>query len=113
MKPGSRMDRVDQRSRRSHSVYGPGYSVRELLFFLFLKKSEGIMGKKDEKDTVRLGKKPPRFRFFLNPYQDARFITCLPWANKTGQRKLPLFIHIDPKQPVTLNKTLRYFIHRN
>jgi hypothetical protein len=38
-----------------------------------------------------------RFRFFLNPYQDVRFSTCPQCANKTGQRKLPLFIHIDPK----------------
>jgi hypothetical protein len=69
------------------------------------------MGKKDEKDTVRLGKQPPRYRFFLNPYQDARFSTCPQCANKTGQRKLPLFIHIDPKQPLLLNKTCRYCSH--
>src|SRR2546429_4412382 len=29
-------------------------------------------------------------------------------ANKTRQRKLPLFIHVSPAQPVTLNKTCRY-----
>ena len=66
------------------------------------------MGKKDKKDTPRLGKQPPRYRFFLNPYQDARFRTCPQCARKTGQRKLPLFIHIDPKQPLLLNKTCRY-----
>ena len=66
------------------------------------------MKKKDEKDTPRLGKQPPRYRFFLNPYQDARFSKCPQCANKTGQRKLPLFIHIDPKQPLLLNKTCRY-----
>jgi hypothetical protein len=48
--------------------------------------------KKNEKDTPWLGKQPPRYRFFLNPYQDARFSTCPQCANKTGQRKLPLFI---------------------
>ncbi len=30
------------------------------------------MGKKDEKGIPRLGKQPARYRFFLNPYQDAR-----------------------------------------
>ena len=28
-----------------------------------------------------------------------------------GQRKLPLFIHIDPTQPLLLNKTCRYCSH--
>jgi hypothetical protein len=66
------------------------------------------MGKKDEKDKPRLGKQTPRYRFFLNPYQDARFSTCPQCTNRTKQRKLPLFIHIDPKQPLLLNKTCRY-----
>ena len=65
------------------------------------------MGKKNEKNMPRLGKQPPRYRFFLNPYQDARFSKCPQCENKTGQRKLPLFIHIDPKQPLLLNKTCR------
>lgn len=69
------------------------------------------MGKKDEKDTQRIGKQPPRYRFFLNPYQDARFSTCPQCANKTRQRKLPLFIYITPKQPLLLNKTCCYCPH--
>ncbi len=69
------------------------------------------MGKKDEKNKPRLGKRPPRYRFFLNPYQDARFSKCPQCENKMGQRKLPLFIHIDPKQPLLLNKTCRYCPH--
>ncbi len=69
------------------------------------------MRKKDEKNIPRLGKQPPRYRFFLNPYQDARFSKCPQCTNKTGQRKLPLFIHIDPKQPLLLNKTCRYCLH--
>ncbi len=69
------------------------------------------MGKRDEKNIPRLGKQPPRYRFFLNPYQDARFSTCPQCSQKTGQRKLPLFIHIDPKQPLLLNKTCRYCPH--
>jgi hypothetical protein len=69
------------------------------------------MGKKDKKNKPRLGKQLPRYRFFLNPYQDARFSKCPQCENKMGQRKLPLFIHIDPKQPLLLNKTCRYCPH--
>lgn len=69
------------------------------------------MSKKDEKNIPRLGKQPPRYRFFLNPYQDARFSKCPQCENKMAQRKLPLFIHIDPKQPLLLNKTCRYCLH--
>jgi len=56
----------------------------------------------------RLGKQPPRYRFFLNPYTDVRFTTCPQCRGKTSQRKLPLVIHIDPLQLVALNKTCRY-----
>ena len=69
------------------------------------------MGKRDQKNIPRLGKQPPRYRFFLNPYQDARFSACPQCSQKTGQRKLPLFIHIEPKQPLLLNKTCRYCPH--
>jgi hypothetical protein len=69
------------------------------------------MRKKDEKDISRLGKQPARYRFFLNPYRDARFSTCPQCSNKTGQRKLPLFIHIEPEQPLLLNKTCRYCLY--
>lgn len=57
---------------------------------------------------MQLGKQPPMYRFFLNPYKDARFTNCPQCANRMHQRKLPLFIHVDPMQPVTLNKTCRY-----
>ena len=60
------------------------------------------------KRKARLGKQEPRFTFFLNPYEDVRFTSCPQCANKTRQRKLPLFIHVSPEQPVTLNKTCRY-----
>src|SRR5213080_4577179 len=59
----------------------------------------------------QLGKQTPRYRFFLNPYKDVRFSSCQQCGNKTRQRKLPLFIHIDPKQPLLLNKTCRYCRH--
>ena len=48
----------------------------------------------------RLGKQPPRHRFFLNPYTDVRFTTCPQCGGKTRVRKLPLVIHIDPAQLV-------------
>ena len=66
------------------------------------------MANKKKKTVTQLGKQPPRYRFFLNPYEDARFSSCPQCTNKTGQRKLPLFIHIDPNQPLLLNKTCRY-----
>lgn len=69
------------------------------------------MGKKDEKAIPRLGKQSPRYRFFLNPYRDVRFSKCPQCSNKMGQRKLPLFIHIDPNQPLLLKKTCRYCSH--
>ena len=56
----------------------------------------------------RLGKQPPRYRFFLNPYTDVRFTTCPQCRGKTRQHKLLLVIHIDPLQLVALNKTCRY-----
>ena len=60
------------------------------------------------RSAVRLGKQPPRYRFFLNPYADARFMKCPQCVGKTRQRKLPLVIHIDPLQLVSLNKTCGY-----
>ena len=69
------------------------------------------MAKWEKKNKPQLGKQPPRYRFFLNPYEDARFTSCPQCTNKTGQRKLPLFIHIDPAQPLVLNKTCRYCAH--
>jgi hypothetical protein len=64
--------------------------------------------KRAPRSAPRLGKQPPRYRFFLNPYTDARFTTCPQCGSKTRVRKLPLVIHIDPLQLVSLNKTCRY-----
>jgi hypothetical protein len=70
------------------------------------------LGKQDKKAQTKkrpqLGKLPPLYRFFLNQYDDVRFTSCPQCANKTLQRKLPLFIHVSPGQPLTLNKTCRY-----
>jgi hypothetical protein len=59
-------------------------------------------------ETPRLGKQPPRYRFFLNPYTDVRFTNCPQCGKKMRQRKLPLAIHIDPMHLIALNKTCRY-----
>ena len=56
----------------------------------------------------RLGKQPPRYRFFLNPYPELRCTVCPQCQAKTRQRKVPLVIHVDPLHPVALNKTCRY-----
>ena len=66
------------------------------------------LGKKEEKKKPQLGKLPPLYRFFLNPYKGVRFSSCPQCTLKTQRRKLPLFIHVSPEQPVTLNKTCRY-----
>ena len=61
-----------------------------------------------DKKRSQLGKLPPKFSFFLNPYQNARFTRC-PSCNKlTKARKHPFFIHIYPSQPFILNMTGRY-----
>jgi hypothetical protein len=62
-------------------------------------------------DLPRIGKQPPRYRFILNPYVDARFTTCPECNRKMGQRKLPLVIHVESAFPVALNKTCRYCAH--
>ena len=58
-----------------------------------------------------LGKLPPRYRFYLNPYPHMRYTTCPQCGAKTRQRKLPLVIHVNPMQPVALNKTCKYCPH--
>ena len=56
----------------------------------------------------KLGKQPPRYKFFLNPYVDARFTRCPLCEAKTRQKKLPLVIHIDDWGMIVLNKTCRF-----
>lgn|GEM_PF-618536 len=60
------------------------------------------------KKRPRLGNLPPLYNFFLNPYADARFSRCPQCEGKTGQKKVPLLIHVDPHYPVNLNYTCRY-----
>jgi hypothetical protein len=66
------------------------------------------VAKQKKKTTTQLGKLPPRYRFFLNPYEDMRFTRCPQCEGKTKLRKLPLVVHIDPMQPLSLNMTCRY-----
>jgi hypothetical protein len=51
-------------------------------------------------DRSQIGKQPPRYTFFLNPYLDARFTKCPGCDGKMGQKKLPLVIHVDDWGPV-------------
>ena len=60
------------------------------------------------KKTPRIGKLPRRYTFILNPYVDARFTRCPGCDQPTKVRKLPLFIHVDPLNPIVLGKTCRY-----
>ena len=50
----------------------------------------------------------PRYSFILNPYPDQRLSRCPFCEQKSGQRKIPLLIHIDPLDFVALNYTCRY-----
>lgn len=61
-----------------------------------------------QKETDGFGELPPQYHFALNPYPDERFTICPQCRQKTGQRKLPLLIHIDPVVLVALNITNRY-----
>jgi Calcium binding len=69
------------------------------------------MPNRKKKTMPQFGKQPPQYRFFLNPYQDVRFTSCPQCDSKMRQRKLPLVIHIDPIQLLSLNKTCRYCPH--
>jgi hypothetical protein len=56
----------------------------------------------------RLGKRLPRYRFLLNPFRDRRFAVCPDCEGRTLLRKVPLVIHVDPINPVAINKSCRY-----
>src|SRR5688500_5558855 len=67
-----------------------------------------MAARKEKRPTLpRLGKLPPRHRFVLNPYRDARFTTCPTCGGPTRLRKLPLAVHVDPTQLLVLNKSCR------
>lgn len=56
----------------------------------------------------RFGELPSKYRFVLNPYPDMRFGRCPYCEHKTGQRKIPLLIHVEPMHLIALNYTCRY-----
>jgi hypothetical protein len=56
----------------------------------------------------QFGYLPPKYNFALNPYPEIRFSKCPDCQNKTGQRKLPLLIHVEPQNLIALNYTNRY-----
>jgi hypothetical protein len=56
----------------------------------------------------RFGYLRPRYNFSLNPYPELRFSRCPDCRKNTGQRKVPLLIHVDPKNLIALNYTNRY-----
>jgi hypothetical protein len=56
----------------------------------------------------QFGELPPRYSFVLNPYPDMRISRCPYCERKTGQRKLPLLIHVEPAHLIALNYTCRY-----
>ena len=58
--------------------------------------------------SAPLGGLPRRYGFMLNPYPEARVARCPACARSTGQRKIPLLIHIDPLHLIALNYTCRY-----
>ena len=57
---------------------------------------------------TQFGDLKPKYSFILNPYPDQRISRCPLCEGKTGQRKIPLLIHIDPLHLVALNYTCRY-----
>jgi len=69
--------------------------------------SEKTLSKK-KVSLPKFGKLPPKYRFILNPYKDVRFSTCPNCSEKTLVRKVPLFIHVQPTYPTTINKKCRY-----
>lgn len=48
------------------------------------------------------------YKFMLNPYPAMRISRCPLCDGKTGQRKLPLLIHVHPGHLIALNYTNRY-----
>ncbi|MDP8206327.1 MAG: hypothetical protein P9L92_06655 [Candidatus Electryonea clarkiae] len=57
---------------------------------------------------IQFGQLEAKYNFALNPFPKSRFSKCPVCEGKTGQRKVPLFIHVEPQYPVSLNYTNRY-----
>jgi hypothetical protein len=61
-----------------------------------------------KKERKRFGLLDPEYNYLLNPYPELRFTKCPVCEGKTGQRKLPLVVHVDPQNLINLNYTHRY-----
>jgi len=61
-----------------------------------------------KRKRIRLGLLTRKYNFSMNSYPEFRFSKCPDCENKTGQRTLPLMIHIDPQRFIVLNYTCRY-----
>jgi hypothetical protein len=55
-----------------------------------------------------LGGLPPKYSFMVNPYPEERVSRCPLCDGKTGQRKIPILIHVNPHHLIALNYTCRY-----
>lgn len=64
-----------------------------------------------KRKTSQLGDLAPMYNFILNPYPDMRISRCPFCEKKSGQRKLPLLIHVKPAYMISLNYTNRYCKH--
>lgn len=62
----------------------------------------------EKKEKRHLGKLPPQYRVFFNPYKYERLTRCPQCRQPTKLRKFPLVIHIDPMNLFTVNKKCRY-----
>lgn len=65
-------------------------------------------GKSAPETPRRFGNLPPRYRFFLNPYQDQRFSRCPICEKLTKWRKFVLLVHIDPMHLLAQNMHCRF-----
>ncbi len=61
-----------------------------------------------QKKRPKFGQLAFKYHFSLNPYPSLRFSKCPDCERKTGQRKLPLLIHVDPDHLLSINYTNRY-----
>lgn len=60
------------------------------------------------RNRYRLGKLAPRYRFFLNHYQEYRFTTCPQCERMMKVRKYPFLVHVDPRQLLMVNMSAKY-----
>ncbi|PIV52648.1 MAG: hypothetical protein COS17_08145 [Elusimicrobia bacterium CG02_land_8_20_14_3_00_37_13] len=54
------------------------------------------------------GNREHRYYFFLNKYDDIAFTRCPKCNRETRKRMFCLFIHIEPKQLISFNKSCRF-----